>query len=114
MSEYEFQSRIPVDHAMHLVAIVRSGQLMSRKGEALVEIGAVSGELGTFIKQYENPAPFAMQVPTTIEAVMAELDKIEEEDKATLAGASPEQLAGNAYWVALIIQLVKLLLNELT
>jgi len=104
-TEYEFQARIPVKYAMELVALVRSGQLTSRKGEAVELAGAVLGEAGSLLCSFENPV--FSDAPCTLEsccdALEAELESLPEEGVAAM----------NPLIMALLVQLIKKLLEEL-
>lgn len=61
MSDYEFKPRIPVECVRHVIAIVRSGDVGSQKGELLQHCGAILGELGALVETFESDVdgPFA-------------------------------------------------------
>jgi hypothetical protein len=104
-TEYEFQARIPVKYGMELITLVRSDQRLSRKGEAVELAGAILGESGALLCSFENPV--FSDVPCTLEAccdaLEAELESLPEEGVAAM----------NPLIMALLVQLIKKLLEEL-
>ena len=103
MDHYNFEARIPLDHAMHIVAMVRAGELLEKKSEALMCIGSATGEIGALLGQYEVPTPFgAFAAEMSIEEVCEELEaKVQVMEVAEPSSIDPAT-------IALILQLAQL------
>ena len=55
MEHYEFKAAIPVDHLLHIVSIVRTSGVAGNVDDLLICLGSAMGELGTYIKSFEEP-----------------------------------------------------------
>jgi hypothetical protein len=106
---YQFEARLPIDYTMQLVTLVRAGEIVSKKEEALILSGSIQGELGSWLKSLKNtpdPVPFATiqhhDLPANLEACADELD-------ALLSGDAPKL---NPEIVALIMQLITLAIQR--
>ena len=123
MDHYDFEARIPLDHLMHLVAQVRNGTLITNRGDNLMCLGSISGELGALLKTYQNDdaTPIGSAVTRayemTVDPVMDiyQVSKELEEELATpMAVDQPMGAAAlNPYVLALILRLIKLAIDAL-
>lgn len=122
MAHYDFESKIPVEHVLHIIQTVREDGVLGNTGDILVCAGSAIGELGTFIKSF-GPAPFGDAAPvmtvvvdeqeTMVESLsLTQLcDELESQFAPKMAGAEPAAI--NPLVLALIVQLVKRLLAQL-
>lgn len=117
MSEikYDFQARIPVDEVMELVKLVRSGNLILQKGHALQHVGCISGELGAFLAQYDDPQPIGSTPYSqmSLEEVLRELEDLTPEDNESVKATSPGTYGFGLNWVALTITFLKFVVDQL-
>jgi len=76
---YDFQKRIPIDHVLALVANIRSGNY--DRGENLILIGAITGELGALLASGTLPIVTLdfdeTIVPATIDGCVLALETLE-------------------------------------
>jgi len=77
---YEFKSRIPIDHVLALVANIRSGNY--HRGENLILIGAITGELGALLASGTLPVVALLDfdetfIPATLDGCVLALEPLE-------------------------------------
>ena len=115
----EFQPKVQVDCAFALVEIVRSGDLLGRRGEAMQHIGCIVGCLGSYMgsgldegRSTLSSAEGSSELPETVEACCA---AIEAEQSRTESTELPEDKAFGVspILIMLIARLAKLLLEQM-
>jgi len=77
---YAFEKRIPIDHVLALVANIRSGNY--HRGENLILIGAITGELGALLASGTLPVVALTDfdetsVPATLDGCVLALESLE-------------------------------------
>jgi hypothetical protein len=122
VAHYDFESKIPVDHVLHIIQTVREDGVLGNTGDILICVGSAVGELGTFIKSF-GPAPFGDIAPvmtvivdeqeTMVEglSLLQVCDELESQLAPKMSGEAPAAI--NPLLMALIVQLVKRLLAQL-
>lgn len=111
MSDYEFEARVPIECVKHVIDIIRSGNMMSRKGELLEHCGAILGELGALLKSFEEDGPdgpFASVALSEDQDITLSLLMEDIEDEIEGEGFKMNPLV-----VALIVKLIELALKRL-
>lgn len=104
-----FEPAIQVNCILDIVKIVRSGELISKKGEILEHAGCVVGSLGAYVGN-ESESVFGDTVTVPVPATIEECcDQLEAQLQLTQAGA---RKLDPATW-ALILQLVRMALKLL-
>lgn len=106
MNHYEFESKLPVDHVLHLVSMVRSGELVV--SQMLICSGSALGELGTFIESFQLPKPVGMLYGETPvdDLSLEECCNALETLLVPIASSGDDEKAIDPTTIALIIQLV--------
>jgi hypothetical protein len=98
---YEFQARFPIDHALKFAANLRSGDY--DRGDNLILVGAIAGEIGALMKQGMNFGVLeAVEVPSTIDGCIRAI-----EDLGTQA-LSDNPAFDPTPWIPIIIKLIEL------
>lgn len=114
---YSFEPTIPWECGLQLVSIVRDGQLMDRKWEA-VQIGC--GTVGCIAKAIQErqfgaeSSEFGEQLETAkIDVRGLTIEECCDRLEQKASSASPEAVDLDPTWIALIMQIVRLLLERL-
>ena len=105
----EFEPKIQVACGLELVNIIRSGEIVERKGEALMHAGCIVGCLGASLKGDDGEQVFG-QAPN---AAPDDLESCCNELEAICGGTEPEVYGLNPMVVALLLKLAELLLKRL-
>jgi len=102
-----FEAKIQVSCVMEIITAIRSGDVLSNKGELLQHVGCVLGSLGAYIgPDSQLFAAVAVDMPCTIEEACDECE-------AAVVGAGEDGLmAINPAVLALILKLVELLISK--
>lgn len=96
---YDFQPRIPVDHVVTLVGILR-GTIERERGDVLILCGATLGEAGALLKQ--GLVVTTVAVEDDVEAQAEQL--------AVMAEADPQ--FDITPWIPVILQIIEMILNR--
>lgn len=96
---YDFQPRVPVDHVLTLVGILR-GTIERERGDVLVLCGATLGEVGALLKQG--------LVVTAAEVDVTDVDNQAEQLAVTLQAADPQ--FDISPFIPIILKIIELLL----
>ena len=77
---YDFQKRIPIDHVLALVENIRNGNY--HRGENLILIGAITGEIGALLASGTLPVVALLDcdetsIPATIDGCVLALEPLE-------------------------------------
>jgi len=100
---------------MDVIAILRAGEIVSKRGDVLEHVGCIVGCLGSYMKSGLNEGvtlATSSELPQTVEACC---DAIEAEQSRTESTELPEDKAFGVSPImfVLIARLVKLLLEEM-
>lgn len=98
---YDFQARIPVDHVVTLVGILR-GTIERERGDVLILCGATFGEAGALLKNG------LVSVAESSEFV--EVTNVEEQAGLLAAKLEEEPTFDITPWLPLILKIIELLL----
>lgn len=104
---YDFQPRFPIDHALALVRLIRSGETGS--GKALLLAGAIAGEIGALLG---NGHIFTSEVTAAASAVFSTEELLQRVE--SLAG-DPAILDANfdpTPWIPIILAILELILRR--
>lgn len=71
---YAFQPRVPLDHVLAFVQIVRGEE--RKLSEALKLIGAITGEIGALLENNFTAQCDVLEVPSTIDGCLMSLETI--------------------------------------
>ena len=108
---YDFKPRIPLDHALELVQILR-GQKERERGDVMILVGAIFGEIGALIKQ--GLVTVSDQQSFDLEDVERFLTNVQ----ARLEAAQNQVLDQNdpnfdpTPWIPIILKLIELWLSR--
>jgi hypothetical protein len=100
---YAFQSRVPLDHVLAFVALVRSEDRNFSEGLKLV--GAITGELGALLGDNFSTAD-VFDAPATIDGCCASLDSL------NLPSVQAEPNFDPTPWIPIILKLIELWLSR--
>lgn len=103
---YAFQARLPINYVLQLVENVRSGEY--DRGDNLLLVGAISGEIGALLKNGPFPlmASDEEDVPASIHGCIAALESMKVEDPQAMNSVSPE------IWIPIVLKLIELWLQR--
>lgn len=105
---YEFKPRVPGDHVMHMVSMIKEG--VPEKGQLLMCLGATSGEAGALLDTFENPDVVPIGSPTIQQ--MSEQEVIRELEEA-LADVDPARAEVSPFVLALILKAIEIAVEYL-
>lgn len=98
---YEFQPRFPIDHALKLVSNIRTGDF--DRGDNLLLVGAIAGEIGALLKTGFNVGLLAdEEVPSTIAGCCEAFDRL-----AVISSDSEPQFDPTPF-IPIILRLIEL------
>lgn len=100
---YDFQPRVPVDHVITLIGILR-GTIERGRGDVLVLCGATLGEVGALLKQGLVVTTDAVEVPEDGDMVVAA------EQLQTMIEAEPT--FDITPWIPVILKIIEMILNR--
>lgn len=101
---YEFQPRVPIDHALKFAANIRSGDF--DRGDNLILVGAISGEIGALMKQgFSIGTLGAVEVPSTIDGCIAVLESL-------ASRVQDESTFDPTPWIPIILKLIELWMSR--
>lgn len=76
---YSFEPRLPINHVLQLVRNLRSGEY--DRGDNLLLVGAISGEIGALLKSgFVISLEAEEELPSTISGCIHSLDALTTED----------------------------------
>lgn len=99
---YDFQARLPIDHVLAAIKMVRSGQVVPN--ELLTLIGASLGEIGALLKQ----GPI-FSVQSLQETDLSVDDYI---TRLTEANALDETQFDPGIWIPILIKVIEWLISR--
>jgi len=103
---YAFQARLPINYVLELVKNLRSAEY--DRGDNLLLIGAISGEIGALLKN----GPFPLMgtdeddVPASIHGCIMALDAMVVEDPEAMQSINP------SIWIPIVLKLIELWLQR--
>ena len=96
---YEFQPRFPLDHALAFYRALSTGS--NERGELLMLIGAITGEVGALLKANTVSLGVSTVDNATREELMAALAKLENTTQ-------DEAAFDPSIWIPIILKLIEL------
>lgn len=103
---YAFQARLPINYVLELVKNIRSAEY--DRGDNLLLVGAISGEIGALLKSGPFPlmASDEDDVPASIHGCVAALDAMSVEDPQAMQSINP------SIWIPIVLKLIELWLQR--
>lgn len=98
---YEFEPRVPIDHALKLAANIRSGDY--DWGDNMILVGAITGEIGALTKQgFKVGLLEAAEVPSTLDGCIRVIESLASQVQSEESTFDPTP------WIPVIIKLIEL------
>jgi hypothetical protein len=111
MNHYDFEARIPVDHVLHIISVVREEGVAGNTSKLMICLGSAIGELGAFLGTF-GPSPvgdqqFVDEVPVDTMSLQDCCDALEKKFSVLkgLSVVKQDEAGIDPATIALLIQL---------